>query len=444
MFRMSARGAFRIFIAFLLAAGLAPVPRLAGAAGALGAQLPPASDAGAIAAQNPMLAPGSAVRVFLLTMGNGAEVWELFGHTAIWIHDDRTARDTVFNWGVFDRSQPNFIPRFLKGLMLYQMGGTSMAQLMYEYRYFNRSVISQELNLTAPQKDLLLAIIRVNARPENLQYRYDYFIDNCSTRPRDILDRVLGGRLRPGADSVTTHSYRWHALRLMQGDALLALGVDIGLGEPADRPVTRWQEMFLPRELHDWVATRQVPDSTGALRPLVKSERVLFQATRPPEFESPPRFGWLWITGLVVGALFAWLGFAARRGSHGARVGAAVLYAVWATTCGVLGVILTLLWTVTDHRFAHANENLLLFNPLWLALAVMLPMYVLRGRAASATRGLVLAMAALAAIALAAHAVMLSRQDNLAIIGLALPVISALALVMWERPRQVATAQDRL
>ena len=33
----------------------------------------------------------------------------------------------------------------------------------------------------------------VDARPENLQYRYDYFIDNCSPRPRDMLDRILGG-----------------------------------------------------------------------------------------------------------------------------------------------------------------------------------------------------------------------------------------------------------
>src|SRR5436305_10742071 len=58
--------------------------------------------------RNPLHAPGSDVTVSLLTMGNGEEVWELFGHTAIWIHDHVTARDTVFNWGVFDRSQPNF------------------------------------------------------------------------------------------------------------------------------------------------------------------------------------------------------------------------------------------------------------------------------------------------------------------------------------------------
>ena len=37
--------------------------------------------------------------------------------------------------------------------------------------------------------------------------------------------------------------------------------------------------------LHDWVATRQVRDSTGVLRALVKSDRVLFRGTRPPEPE---------------------------------------------------------------------------------------------------------------------------------------------------------------
>src|SRR4051794_5527752 len=144
--------------------------------------------------------PGRDVTVSLLTMGNGEQVWELFGHTAIWIHNNATGQDTVFNWGVFDSRQPNFILHFLQGLMLYQMGGETMEQLLYNYRYFNRSVISQELDLSVPQRDSLLGLIRVNARPENLQYRYDYFVDNCSTRPRDLLDRVLGGQLRAHAD----------------------------------------------------------------------------------------------------------------------------------------------------------------------------------------------------------------------------------------------------
>jgi len=108
---------------------------------------------------------------------------------------------------------------------------------------------------------------------------------------------------------------------------------------------------------------------------------------------------------------------------------------VWAAACGILGVILTLLWTVTDHRFAHQNENLLLFNPLWLVLSVTLPMYMLRGRMARTTQVVAYVAAALSLLALVTHVVRLSRQDNLPIIGLALPTAIALSLVVFMRDR---------
>ena len=154
-------------------------------------------------------APGKDVTVHLMTMGNGSDVYEMFGHSSFWIHDNVTQRDTVINWGVFDRDQPNFIPHFLKGLMLYSVGGNRLQDVLYSYRYWNRSVTTQELNLTATQRDTLLAMVRANFLPENVHYRYDYFVDNCATKPRDILDHVLGGQLRVGADSLSGTSYRW-------------------------------------------------------------------------------------------------------------------------------------------------------------------------------------------------------------------------------------------
>lgn len=421
------------------------------AAASLSAQQPPQVN-GPIPAtpyvpQNVLSSPGRDVTVSLLTMGNGEQIWELFGHAAFWIHDARTGADTVINWGVFDAHQPLFIPHFLEGLMLYRMGGDPIGQVIYAYRYFNRTVWSQELELTATQKDSMLAIIRENGKPENVTYRYDYFVDNCATKPRDILNRVLNGQLRIGADSVTNHSYRWHTLRLMQHDEPVVLGVHIGLGEPADRPITRWEEMFLPRELHDWVATRQVRDSAGVLHPLVRGERVLFQSSRPPEPTTAPSFAWLWIVGVGVAALLAWLGVSAVRRATpgGVRTAAAIAFSTWAALCGLLGLVLTLLWTITDHRFAHANENLLLFNPLWLVLAVLLPMYLLRGKAPRTTRGFVRAVTVCALIALIAHGIRLSHQDNLTVIGLALPaaLVTAYVFTALPRPLTISGAEAR-
>lgn len=385
---------------------------------------------------NILASAGKDVSISLLTMGNGEQIWELFGHTAIRIHNNATGQDSVFNWGVFDSNQPNFILHFLQGLNWYQMGGQTIADVLNFYRYYNRSVTEQDLDLSESQRDSLVRLIQTNARPENLKYRYDYFVDNCATRPRDLLDRVLGGQLRAKADSLTGLSYRGQALRLMQGDKPLVVGVDIGLGEPSDEVLTTWKAMFLPRVLHDHVASLQVRDPSGATHPLVRGERVLFQSTRPAEPTAPPRlWSYLLLLGLLIGGMLLWLASRAGR-SRGARWGLGLLATLWCFIAGLLGVILTVLWTATDHQFAHANENLLVFNPLWLILAVCVAVYVASGRSGRFTGLLAAFLTALSVLALLAHAVFVSRQANLAIILLALPPALALAWITWTPARR--------
>lgn len=395
---------------------------------------------------DPLHQSGRNVTVYLLTMGNGEQLWELFGHNAIWIHDNVTSRDTVFNWGVFSFRQPHFLLRFLKGTMLYAMGGDSLEGILLEYgpQYWNRSVVAQELDLSSAQKDTILAAIRWNAQPENVNYRYDYYRDNCSTRVRDLLDRALGGAISAQARGLTGTTYRWHTLRLMQGIVPIVIGVDIGLGRPADVDLSKWQEMFLPKKLHDFVAKVRVIDSAGTMHPLVRGERVLYQATgRGPEPDAPPQLGvWLLLGGMVVAALVVWAGLAASSGTRLARGAVAAVTAIWSLLAGLLGVILTLLWTVTDHVFAHANENLLLFNPVWLVMVVLLPLYLWSGRAERLTRSASVGLMVLPVVALAMHATGLSAQDNLAVIGLALPPALAIAIVT-ARPRAATRAKPR-
>jgi hypothetical protein len=384
---------------------------------------------------DPLHQAGRNVTISLLTMGNGPHVWELFGHNAIWIHDRVTNRDTVFNWGVFDFRQPHFIPRFLKGTMLYTMGGDSMDGILLEYHAWQRTVVAQELDLTAPQKDTILAAIQLNALPENVNYRYDYFRDNCSTRVRDILDRALGGMVRREASGLTGTTYRWESLRLMQVLPAIMLGVEIGLGRPADVPLTKWQDMFLPRRLHDFVANLRIVDSAGTMHPLVRRETVLYQAPVGIEPDAPPAFGvWALLGGIGIAALITWLGFAATSRRDWTRFAASVAISLWSLAAGLLGTILVLLWTVTDHVFAHRNENLLIFHPLWLALVVLGPVFLLTGRAVGATRAVAQAILALAAIAFAAHFVGLSSQSNLPIIALGLPPALAVFAVTARRP----------
>lgn len=412
-----------------------------------GAQLRPPS---AQPAPGPRVAapaePGSELTITLLTMGVGEQVWEQFGHNAIWFHVERPPSaggpvDAVYNWGIFDSSQPYFIPHFLQGRMLYSMGGYPYEQTLIEYTERDRAVWAQELDLTNAQKLALRDFVIWNSRPENARYRYDYYRDNCSTRVRDALDRVLGGVIRATfSGRKTSYTYRSETLRLTQRQSLLAAGIDLGLGRPADRELTAYEEMFLPMRLRDYIRELRVDDGHGGTRPLVKSERTLLPTIRHQEASAPPHWMPTFVAlGLLIALLFAVVGWRAARGSAPARFTAGTLFAVWCFAVGCLGLILSLLWSVTDHTFAHRNENLLLFNPLWLVLAVLVPMTAVKGRVSRVTRSLTFLVAALGMVALLLHLIGLSRESNGEMIAFALPPTLVLAWVVHRgtaRPRE--------
>lgn len=374
--------------------------------------------------------PGSELSVYLMTMGQGDQVWERYGHNAIGIRNSRTNSDVVFNWGLFSFEEPGFIGRFLRGEMMYWMGGQDAASTLAQYRMLNRTVEVQELNLSPPQRQALLEFIQWNAREENKFYRYDYFRDNCSTRVRDALDRILGGAIRSATDSVNSGTtFRWHALRLMAEDRLVTLGVDIGLGRPTDRPISAWEEMFIPMKVRDRVRELRVPDDSGRLVPLVTSERVLFQAQREPERESPPPLALpLAIIGVLLGGGIAWLGRRRYRAAMPVALAGAVIL-------GALGLALLYLRFMTQHVAAYNNTNLFVYNPLWL---IVVAAYFFAGRGGKARR-LVFLLAtiagALTAFGIVAPFLPGFRQGSFAVIALAAPLGLAVAWVIRERLR---------
>jgi hypothetical protein len=373
--------------------------------------------------------PGSELTVYLMTMGYGDQVWERFGHNAIRIVDATTGTDSVYNWGTFDFDQPNFLSRFLTGNTLYWMQGDGMAEEIAKYQYLNRSVWVQELDLTPAQRVAVRDFIAWNAKEENRYYRYDYYLDNCSTRVRDVIDRVIGGQLKIAmAPRLTSTSYRFHTQRALQFDGAVALGTDIGLGEVADRPISQWEEAFLPSRLQLHVRGVHVRSADGTMRPLVKAEQQVFTANRAPEPTAPPSTT---LRNLLIGAgiaaVIALLGKAAVSGRRRFRIALATVSTMWAAINGILGVILIVGWTATRHAFMARNENLLQFDPLSLGLAVILPFAILRGRGVGLARRLADAVAVVSLIGLALKLVPIFIQSNIAAIALTLPVHLAIA-----------------
>ncbi|HEU5171355.1 MAG TPA: DUF4105 domain-containing protein [Gemmatimonadales bacterium] len=380
---------------------------------------------------------GSDLTVSLVTMGVGSRVWERFGHNAILVEDRRRGTRTAYNYGLFDFRQDDFLLRFIQGRMWYWMQGFDVDAMLRSYIRDNRSVWVQQLNLTPPERVALRDFLEWNERPENRYYRYDYYRDNCSTRVRDALDRVLGGRLRAATDTIATGTtYRFHTARLTAPDLPLYTGLAVALGEPVDREISAWEEMFLPLSLREWARRVTVLDSAGHEIPLVRSERTVFTSTQPEPRDRPPEWvPWYLVAGLALGGGLVGAG---RR----PRSALAWTASAWALLGGLTGAILVFLWAFTDHTVAHRNENVLQASLFLLPLAVLTPALAL-GR--SWARRPALALAALvAAAALSGLALKLLPgfdQRNAEVLALAVPANLGLALGLRRAGKAVSSKQ---
>jgi len=413
----------RAITAVLAALATGPVARAAGqpadAPADSPAPLPPTAPADAA----PPAPPPDPLRVFVMTMGPGDHPFFRFGHNAIWIRDADAGSDRVYNFGTFKFDSPRLILEFLGGRLNYWLSVSSLARVTGEYTHENRSIAAQEVILTPPQKAELRAALEVNARPENRLYKYDYFLDNCSTRVRDAIDRQLGGRLRAAASQPGRMTLRQHALRMTAQPLWLYLALDLVLGPKVDQPIDRWTEMFLPGELARGLADAQ----------LVSNHAVLFQADRPPPLAEPPAFGKRFgLVGVLLGLLFVGLGIAARH-VRAARITVGILTAFWGLAVGFIGCFLVYAWVFTDHVVAHRNQNILVCAP-WAIALVVLGVGVAMGRPGATRKAFALVAAAVGAvlIACALKVGIVAHQENGALIAFFLPAWAGIAAALLQ------------
>ena len=304
----------------------------------------------------------------VLTMGPGDHPFTRFGHNAILLEWE-DGQDAVYNFGTFEFDGVKGAEDFMAGRFRYWLSVGSLAGTLRAYRAEGRSLTAQELSLSYREREQLARALDDNAKPEHRYYDYDYYHDNCSTRVRDVLDRLLGGLLRRSVSGPGRLSFRQHTLRLVGDTPWLYLGLDLALGTPTDRPTSRWEELFLPQELHD-----QLGRTTRALGdpyvPLVRAERVLLPEERPAPPSNPPQQGALFAeAGAGLGLLLAGVGWGATR-RRGLRIAFGVVTALLGCALGVLGCALAV-FASSKHWAAHANASLLACPPWSLALVVL-------------------------------------------------------------------------
>ncbi len=308
-------------------------------------------------------APGANLEVSLVTYGPGDTYWERFGHDAIELRDVASGEAITFNYGVFDFDEKGFLLHFARGSMHYLMDAAPSEVDQRYYVDVGRSVTRQRLAFTAAQAGDLRDFLMWNLRPENVRYDYDYYADNCATRVRDALDKALGGVLKKQLEARPANmTFRQQTARLMSQQAWLMLILDLGLGPYADRPLSAWQESFLPMILQQDIRNVTVTDSEGTSRPLVQDEQLLSpNRLTPPPAQAPD----LRLPLAMASLIFAALLIAARRFAPTVY---ALLGSLYLVLAGLVGIALLILWTLTTHHSAWANANVLLFNPLALLL----------------------------------------------------------------------------
>ncbi len=313
-----------------------------------------------VKAQQITLSPQALISV--ITCGPGQEeLYTAFGHSAIRVFDPVNNIDNAYNYGVFDFDQPNFYLNYTRGLLLFKLGVYTYPDFVDIYRYYNRWVTEQELNLSASQKQAVFDFLEWNALPENQTYRYDYFYNNCANKVRDVFATVLGDSIRfDDAHITTTYTIRQLTDLYLKDQPWGDLGIDICLGLPMDKRASPYEYMFLP----DYVlkafdnATITHGGSPEALVSHKYNVSMSFEEDPPHAAVHP------WV---ALGS-FALLAVGLSLWDFRRKKASAWFDVVLFTVVGLVGALLLVLWTATDHQAASNNLNIIWALPTHLMI----------------------------------------------------------------------------
>lgn len=295
----------------------------------------------------------SPLTISLITCYPGEEIYELCGHSAIRVRGEGI--DSVWNYGIFDFNQPNFVYRFVKGETDYKGASYPFRLFLPEYIHSGRRVVEQDLNFTPEEARTMLGILRESVLPENATYRYNYIKDNCSTRILGHMDAATGeGIIYP--DTVRYGTFREEMKSYHRGYPWYQFGIDLALGSGLDENINSREEMFVPVEMMINATEAHFTDG----RPLVKATRVLNEgrenAVLPPTpwWLSPLFWSWIlaMITAFVVASnIIRWKLYLPY-------------YAAWFLLLGLAGCLVAFLVFVSVHEATSPNYLVLWLNPL--------------------------------------------------------------------------------
>lgn len=289
--------------------------------------------------------------ISVLTIGQGTSLNDAFGHSGFRIKDVSKGVDLVFNYGVFDFGAPNFYLKFAQGKLNYSIGLDYFEDFYKRYVTENRTVKEQVLNLSAVEKQALFDYLIVNIRPENREYLYDFFYDNCATKMKDVTNISVDNNIAFNKPKdFQNQTFRALIYNNVTKNSWGSFGIDIALGSVIDRTARPVDHMFLPENIYKFFEVATVKNTN---KPLVKSSEMLYRKIDRPvssSFFTSPLFV-LGILGLII-LFITYKDYKAKKQTVWLDV------TIFSIT-GFVGIVILWLWFATDHKATHQNYNLL-------------------------------------------------------------------------------------
>ena len=313
---------------------------------------------------------GDALTLKLAVMGPGTELYFWFGHIGLVVEDKTTGQARFFDWGVFSFENEHFFVNFAFGRLIYSCM-VSRADLNYNmYIHDNRDITLYTLDLPPEKKEEILRFAENNVLPENRNYYYHHFRDNCATRIRDILDMALDGQFKTAFGNAPGRlTYRQHVRRHTWAHPFFDWILNFWMGQDIDRPITVWDEMFLPSEIGMRIKDFHYAGPDGKDRLLVSSVEILNTSHGRPAVLAVPRLQWPreLIASIVFSGLIALLYFLWGK-QRGYKIFMGILQSLLGLFFGVAGTLLFFMSFFTNHDYTYHNSNIFFVNPLFFAL----------------------------------------------------------------------------
>jgi hypothetical protein len=316
-----------------------------------------------LALQASAITLSDSAQVSLLTCGPGDELYAKFGHTAIRVKDPANQIDISFNYGYFNYNVDGFYYKFVKGETDYQLGICETQEFILEYTLRRINMWEQVLNLTSAEKQRLFDALMDNYQPENRFYRYNFVFDNCATRPRDMIAKVIGGKIvfDPGLEK-NKETFQQLIDEYTRDTPAILFGIHLIFGSQKNTDATLQQTFFLPERLMQAYATAKIVRDSVTV-PLVLSTA---QPVFIPERKIDTAFNYIAVLAilLLIGSMA--MAYTDRKKQKHSLWFDGILFGL----AGIAGCIVCYLNFFSVHPLVSHNWNALWLNPLLLLFAI--------------------------------------------------------------------------